>query len=410
MRIVVAPDSFKGSADAATLAAAIERGIASVAPSAEVELFPMADGGEGTVETLLSSGSAMEGAARVSAHTVDALGRGIRADYLLDPRLGLAVIELAQASGLVGVSDVAPEPLRADTFGTGLLIVDALRRGAREILLCVGGSASTDGGSGIMRALGVELLDANGQDLPPGGGSLDRLEAIDIEGMDPAAFAVRWSIAVDVDNPLCGPRGAAAVYGPQKGATPADVAQLDRALSNWARVVHRDLGPVPLNATSRAGGPPDAASPCGTVLEAAPPFGTAPGLGAAGGVAVPLVAAFGAQLRPGAELVIDAIGLRDRIKGADLVVTGEGSIDQQSLRGKVIHAVGQASFAEGVPCIAIAGNVALSDRELSEAGIVAACALSEFAPEGSSQSYLMTEVVPLATSAARALIAEFLRE
>ncbi|MDR0592705.1 MAG: glycerate kinase [Bifidobacteriaceae bacterium] len=362
MRVVVAPDSFKGSAAARDAAAAIARGLASRWPSARIELYPMADGGEGTLD-------ALTGWERVAARTVDARRRPITAEYGRDGER--ALIELSAASGLSAVAD-ALDARRADTFGAGLLIRHALDGGARRILLTLGGSATTDGGSGLLAALGARLLDGQGAEVPPGGAGLAKVASLDVSALDPRASAADWRLACDVDNPLLGERGAAAVFGPQKGAARHDVAFLDAALARWADVLARDLGPVDAQAR---------------------------GMGAAGGAPVALVAAFGAGLVPGARLVAEAIGLERAIAGADLVVTGEGSFDSQSLRGKVVGTVAALARAAGLPVWVVAGRALVDGLDLAAAGIARVGVLDD----GSPLPELMAGAVPLIERAAAAL-------
>ncbi|MDO4784524.1 MAG: glycerate kinase [Propionibacteriaceae bacterium] len=335
MRVVVASDSFKGTFSAARACEAIAAGVLAAEPTAEVLIRPMADGGEGTLEAL----SAAWGVPVVEVPAVDAIGRPTRGRYAMHD--ATAVVELASANGLPGVSDVALRPRAATTRGTGQVLRAALEAGAREVLLCVGGSASTDGGSGILTELGVRLLDADDQPVADGGAGLAAVARADLGGLHPAARDARWRIAVDVTNPLTGPTGAAAVYGPQKGASPADVAFLDAALTRWAAVL--------------AGQGHDIAA--------------LPGAGAAGGVPAGL-ALLGATWQPGASLVADAIGLAEACRGADLVITGEGRFDAQSLSGKVV--AGVIAAAGPVPVAVVAGQIGMDERAYRAAGISAA--------------------------------------
>lgn len=336
-RVVVCPDSFKGSLTAKEASAAIAAGVRLAVPDAEVIERPMADGGEGTMAVL----AAAWGVEPVMVDAVDATGRPCQAAYALSPD-AVAIVELASASGLPAVSDEPLRPLDADTSGTGEVLAAALRAGAREVLLGVGGSASTDGGSGILRALGVRLLDASGREVPRGGRGLADVTSIDTTDLLPQARDARWRIAVDVTNPLVGPHGAAMVYGPQKGATHADLALLDAALTTWARV----LGIDPAT----------------------------PGFGAAGGVPAGLAAVLGATLEPGATLVAKAIGLPAAIAGADLVITGEGRFDSQSLAGKVV--AGVVAAAANVPVIVLAGEVALEFGAYRSSGVTGALSIT----------------------------------
>ncbi|WP_139122953.1 glycerate kinase [Cellulosimicrobium cellulans] len=347
LRVVVAPDSFKGSLSAAEVASAVADGVRAVAPGAHVSELPMADGGEGTLDALL----AVWGVPAREVVTVDAIGRPRTARYGVSRDGRLGVVELAEASGLPHVSDVAQQPLRAHTRGTGEAAAAVLDAGVAEVLVCLGGSASTDGGAGILTGLGARLLDERGAPVPDGGEGLARVASLDLSGLHPRAREVSWRLAVDVTNPLHGERGAAHVFGPQKGAAPADVAFLDAALRRWADLLEREAGS---------------------------PVADVPGAGAAGGVPAGLVAVLGAQLEPGARLVADAIGLRDEIHRADLVVTGEGSFDSQSVEGKVADAVGAlaAEAPHRPPVVVLAGRVVLPAERARAAGIAAAFSIA----------------------------------
>lgn len=335
MKIVVAADSFKGTFSAEQACAAIAAGVKHQIRDAEVVLRPMADGGEGTLAAL----SAAWGVGLTEVTTVDAIGRPVQGHFALAD--GVAVVELADANGLPGVSDVTLRPRLATTRGTGRVLRAALESGAQEILLCVGGSASTDGGSGILTELGVRILDAAGQPVPDGGQGLVQVDRLDLQNILPAALTARWRIAVDVTNPLTGPHGAAAVYGPQKGADADDVAFLDAALVRWAEVL----------------------------TSAGCDIADHPGAGAAGGVPAGL-ALIGAEWGPGAALVAETIGLAEACQGADLVITGEGRLDASSLRGKVVDGV--VAAAGNVPVVVVAGQVALGPQVYRDAGIMAA--------------------------------------
>ncbi len=327
MRIVIAPDSFKESLSAREVCAAIARGIRRVRPDARIDEVPMADGGEGTVDALVA---ATRGTTR-SSRVTGPLGEPIQAAWgLLGGRTGEAVLEMAAASGLPLVPPDRRNPLHTTTYGTGELMRAALDAGARRILIGIGGSATTDGGAGAAQACGIRFLDASGEPIttPLAGARLADVYAIDASGRDPRLSHVRIDVACDVDNPLCGPRGAAAVYGPQKGATPEQVEILDRNLARFAETIRRDLGCDTLNI---------------------------PGAGAAGGLGAGLIAFFGGRLSRGIELVMEATRLTDRIRGADLVITGEGRLDRQSMMGKVVAGVGGAARAAGVRAVALVG-------------------------------------------------------
>ncbi|WP_067465297.1 glycerate kinase [Actinomadura macra] len=346
MRVVIAPDSFKGSLSAAAVCAAIEAGVRRAAPAADVVAVPMADGGEGTLDCFLAA----RGGVPVEVAATDPLGRPVTARYALSGDGSSAVVELAAASGLPLVEDVPPDPLGASSTGTGELIADAVRRGARDVLVCVGGSASTDGGAGLLGALGMRFLDVSGGGLPPGGAALARLERIDDSGVPAEVRATRVRVACDVTNPLVGPSGAAAVFGPQKGATPAQVRELDAALTRFADVL---------------------AARSGVRVH------DLPGAGAAGGTCGGLVAALGAEPAPGAALVAEAVGLPAALTGADLVITGEGRVDGQSAGGKVVSAVATLASERGVPAVALAGGVAGPLGGLHELGLTAAFSLAD---------------------------------
>ncbi|MFC4691859.1 glycerate kinase [Geodermatophilus arenarius] len=345
MRIVVAPDSFKGTLTAAEAADAVARGLARVHPDAEVLARPVADGGEGTVAAAVRAGY------RPVTTTVGGPdGRPVRATFAVDGTT--AVVELAAAAGLGLLAE--PAPTTATTRGVGELLLAALDAGARRVVLGLGGSATTDAGAGLLQALGVRLLDADGRDVPPGGAGLAHLARIDAGARDPRLHGLEVRVATDVDNPLTGPSGAAAVYGPQKGATPEQVAQLDAALARFAAVVRRDLG---IDLEGR------------------------PAMGAAGGTAAGVAAVLTCSVGSGAELVADLVGLDDALAGADLAVTGEGSLDAQSLRGKAPAVVAARARRAGVPCVGLAGRVALGPDELAAAGFAAAHALTEAEPD-----------------------------
>ena len=346
-RVVVAPDSFKGSAPAADVARYLAEGVLRARPDADVVRLPMADGGEGTLDAL----AAAWGVDERRTDTVDALGRPTRARWALSPDGTLAVVELAEASGLAAVADVLPQPLLATTFGTGLVLRDALDAGVSEVLLCLGGSATTDGGAGILRALGVRLLGSDGEAVPDGGEGLAHVASVDVAGLHPRAKGVRWRLAVDVTNPLVGERGAARTFGPQKGAGDADLDYLDSGLERWAAVL-ADVSGVDVR--------------------------DLPGAGAAGGVAGGLHAVLGAELEPGAALVADAVGLADAVADAVLVLTGEGSFDSQSLGGKVADQVAAVAGRAPArpPVVVIAGQVLLPASRAAEAGIAAAFSIA----------------------------------
>jgi glycerate kinase len=333
VRVLVAPDKFKGTLTAGQAAAAIATGWRRSRPGDELDELPIADGGEGTLNAIATA----IGGERRSVTVAGPLGDPVRAEFALVARGGRrsAVVEMAQASGLQLVGSRRRDPLRASTFGTGEVIAAACRAGAREVVVCVGGSATNDGGAGMAQALGVGLLDARGRDIGRGAVALLDLATIDLRGIDPAVGAARFVVAVDVDNPLTGPLGASAVYGPQKGASAEDVVLLDRALGHLAAVVERDLG-----ADVR----------------------DLPGAGAAGGLGAGLVAFLGASLRPGADVVMAAVGFDARLTAADIVVTGEGRFDDQTLRGKAVGAVLERAGRARVPAIVLCGEADVRPR------------------------------------------------
>ncbi len=347
MRFVVAPDKFKGSLSALEAAEAVAVGLRRGCPAAEVVLLPVADGGEGTVDAAVAAGYQRR------EHTVlGPAGTPVRATLAVSG--SQAVVEMAQASGLRHLHADALIPLDATTWGTGELIVAALDAGAERIVLGIGGSATTDGGAGMVQALGVRLLDAAGDDLALGGAALAGLDRVDATGLDTRLGDVEVVLAGDVDNPLVGPHGAASVYGPQKGADAQQVAALDAALERWAQVLLRDVG-----------------------VEVA----DLPGAGAAGGTGAAAVAFLGAQARSGIALVLDVVGFEAAARGADWVVTGEGSLDAQSLAGKAPVGVAAAARALGVPVAALVGRNEVALEELRAVGIDRVDDLLSHAPD-----------------------------
>ncbi|MBI3948591.1 MAG: glycerate kinase [Armatimonadetes bacterium] len=333
MRIVAAPDSFKGSLTALEVCDAIRRGIGSVDPTIVVDSVPMADGGEGTVQSLVDA----TGGRLLALAVTGPLGEPVQARYGLLGDRETAVIEMAAASGLTLVPSERRNPLITTTRGTGELMRAALEQGCRRLIIGIGGSATNDGGAGMAQALGARLLDARGRPIGPGGGALGDLASVDVSGLDPRLAGVEIVVACDVDNPLTGPRGAAAIYGPQKGASPEMVRRLDAHLAHYAAVLRRDLGK-------------DVAG--------------APGAGAAGGLGAGLLAFTGATLRRGVEIVMDAVRLRERLRGASLVITGEGRTDGQTAFGKTPAGVARAAAECGVPVIGLVGSYS------EDAGIV----------------------------------------
>jgi glycerate kinase len=347
MRVVVAPDKFKGSLTADQVAHHVGIGLRKVLPDVVVDEVPVADGGDGTVAAAVSAGYRL-----VQVVADGPTGAPVTTGYA--EKDGVAVVELAAVSGLSQLRGGRLAALDASSYGTGQLVRAALDAGCHRIVIGIGGSACTDGGAGLVQALGARLLDEDDRELPRGGAALARLARLDASGLHPRIGEVEVVVACDVDNPLLGPAGAAAVYGPQKGAKPDDVALLDAALARWADVVRRDLGR-------------DVA--------------TAPGAGAAGGVGFAALAVLDAALQPGAVLMLDLIGFDDYLPGADLVITGEGSMDAQSLHGKAPVGVAAAAGAAGLPVVAVAGRVALSRELLAQAGIARVYALTDIEPD-----------------------------
>jgi len=345
MKIVIAPQSFKGSLSAREVADAMAGGIQRVLADAELVLLPMADGGEGTVDALVS---ATGGTFRQNEIT-GPLGDKVTAMWGILGDGTTTVIEMAAASGLTLVPPDRLNPMVATTYGTGELIRAALDAGCHHLIIGIGGSATNDGGAGMVQALGISLLDEKGNEIPPGGAALAHLSRIDISGLDARLAVCKVTVASDVTNPLFGERGASWIYGPQKGATEEMCRQLDKALENYAVVIKRDLG-----------------------IE----VGDMPGAGAAGGLGAGLVAFLRAELRPGIDIVCEATGLPQHLKGADLVFTGEGRIDAQTISGKTVAGIAARAKAYGVPVIAIVGDVAISNEELARYGIGAALSIA----------------------------------
>lgn len=338
MKIVVAPDSFKGSVSALEAAYAIEQGLRRVFPDAVIEKIPMADGGEGTVQSLVDATGG-----RIQTHRVVApLENEVDAQFGILAAGETAVIEMASASGLTLVPADKRNPLRTTTYGTGQLIRAALEAGCRRLIIGIGGSATNDGGAGMAEALGVRLLDANGAQIPRGGAGLGQLASIDITGLHPAIAETETVVACDVNNPLTGPDGASHVYGPQKGATPEMIETLDGHLAHFDSVLTRTLGKS---------------------------FNDVPGAGAAGGLGAGLMAFLNAELQLGVDIMIDAVKLEERVKGASVVFTGEGQLDFQTAFGKTPVGVAKVAKAHNIPVIAIAGGIAEGAEAVYDAGI-----------------------------------------
>ncbi|HJP65698.1 MAG TPA: glycerate kinase [Actinomycetota bacterium] len=368
MRVLVAPDKFKGTLTAVQAAEAVAKGWRRSEPDADIDLAPMADGGEGTLDTLVQA----MGGRRERRRVTGPLGDPVDADFgLIDrPEGVLGIVEMARASGLSLIPERRRDPKRTTTRGTGELILAAAEAGATTLLVCLGGSGTNDGGAGMAQAVGIRLLDDWGAELPPGGAALPRLARIDATGADPAVRSSRITGATDVDNPLTGPMGASAVYGPQKGATPEDVAMLDRALGHLASVIHRDLG-IDVRST--------------------------PGAGAAGGLGAGLVAFLGAHLRPGVDVVIEAVHLAERMTRADVAVTGEGRFDEQSLHGKVPAGVLRLAQEHRVPAVVVCG-----EAETTVEGVPVKSLAERFGPEAA-----MDRAGPLLADLAAEVAAEW---
>jgi glycerate 2-kinase len=348
--VLIAPDKFKGSATAAEVADRVATGLRRAAPGTPLTILPVADGGDGTVDAAVAAGFE-----RRAVAVAGPLGDPVAAEFAL--RGGTAVVEMAQASGLVRLPEGRLAPLTAGTRGTGELVRAALDAGAGTIVLGVGGSATTDGGAGMLVALGARFRDADGHELPDGGGGLYDLAAADLTGLDPRLAATQVILASDVDNPLLGPRGAAAVYGPQKGATPEDVVRLEAGLARLADALGRALGPE----TSRAA--------------------DAPGAGAAGGVGYGALAALGARRESGIEVLLKVLGFDKALIGARLVITGEGALDEQTLHGKAPAGVANAAREHAIPVVAVCGRLLLSRERLTKAGFASAYALTDIEPD-----------------------------
>jgi len=340
MSIVLAPDSFKGSLSAAQVAQAMARGVQRVLPKTNLTLLPLSDGGEGLVDSL----AAASGGKILDYQVTGPLGEKVTVQMGLMGNGQTAVIEMAQASGLILVPEDKRNPLQTTTFGTGELIKKALDLGCNHLIIGIGGSATNDGGMGMAQALGFRFLDKEGESLGFGGGELARLARIDASSKDPRLEGTTIEVACDVTNPLTGPSGAAHIYGPQKGATPEMVELLDKGLANFDRVLQRDLGKS---------------------------VGQVPGAGAAGGLGAGLMALLGGRLVSGIELVLDVLEFDAKAKGAQLIITGEGKFDAQSAFGKVPMGVAQRARSLGVPVVVVAGSVLPSADVLHGEGVTA---------------------------------------
>jgi glycerate 2-kinase len=337
MKIVIAPQSFKGSIFALEAARAIERGVLAAEPDAETVLVPVADGGDGTLEALVNTTGQT-----FRSIVTGPLGQAVEAMWGVMGDGQTAVVEMARASGLALVPPKRRNPRTTTTRGTGEIIKEALDKGFTRIIVGLGGSATNDAGAGMASALGAKFLDAEGQPLPNGGAALAKLARIDVSGLHPRLAGATIISATDVTNPLCGPRGASAVYGPQKGATPEMVSELDAALKNFAEVVRRDLGK--------------------DILER-------PGAGAAGGLGAGLMAFTGAELRSGIDMVCELLEFDQRLEGADLVITGEGGTDESTIYDKAPVGVARRAQARQVPTIILTGSIGPGYQMLYQHGI-----------------------------------------
>lgn len=366
MKVVVAPNAFKGTLTASQAAAAIARGVLEVFPDADVIQVPVADGGDGTMEALVSANDGEYRTAQVEGP----LGDPVQASYGLIDSGRTAVVELATASGLTLIPPERRDPRRTSTYGFGQLLEAARHAGVAGIIAGIGGSATNDGGAGMAQALGYRLLDAQGRELERGGSALVRLERIDPSGVDAAWRKVAVKVACDVTNPLTGPEGASAVYGPQKGADPHAVRELDAALGRLADVIERDLGKEVADIS---------------------------GAGAAGGTGAGLVAFLDARLVPGAPLVVESAGLEAKLQGADLVITGEGRVDEQTAFGKAPGEVARRAQAAGVPVVLVAGSKGQGWEALNRLGVTSVVTLVE---EGEDPRQALKEPERMLTRAA----------
>ena len=370
-QVLVAPDKFKGSLDALQVAASVIRGMHAVDPGVDAVAMPVADGGDGTLAAALAAGFS-----HVPVVASGPTGRPVDTAYAR--RGSTAVLEMADVSGLSRLPGGQLEPLVSSSRGTGEVIAAALDAGCTSIVLGIGGSASTDGGAGLAQALGARVLDPEGRSVPDGGAALAQVSTVDLTGLHPRLAQADIVIASDVTNPLTGPTGAAAVYGPQKGASAADVTVLEQGLQAWADAL---------------------AAATGSDLSGEP------GAGAAGGVGLAGMAVLGGNLRSGIELVLELVGFHDEVSGAQLVVTGEGALDTQTLSGKAPVGVAKAAQSAGVPTVAVCGVSKLSQQELGSAGLSAAYSLVDLEPD---VERCMTEAASLLEQLGRRIATEHL--
>jgi glycerate kinase len=369
-RVVIAPDKFKGSLTALQAAQAIQRGVLAAAPGAHCEVCPMADGGEGTVDVFLERG-AQRRVARVRGP------RGVPVDAVYAFTGAAAVLEMASASGLELLEPSQHDPTRADTYGTGQLMLAALETGARHLIVGIGGSATDDAGTGMLRALGVRFLDGAGHEIGEGILNYERLKSIDLRGLNEVVASARIEVAVDVDNPLCGATGASRMFAAQKGATPAQIEELDRVLGHIADVSERELHHD---------------------------YRDVPGAGAAGGLGFALTAFLGAKLEPGVRIIARACGLERLLEGASLCMTGEGKIDLQTLHGKTVDGVAQLAREYGVPVIAFGGAI---EKDAAEKLMQRGVEVVRIAPPATSPEESMRAAAAFLESAAGAAMRTF---
>ncbi|MFC4355836.1 glycerate kinase [Chryseomicrobium palamuruense] len=341
MNIIIAPDSFKGSASAINITKKISEGVTRVYPHACIREIPLADGGEGTLENMVYSTRGKT----ISIEVHDPLMRKIRADYGILGDQETVIIEMAQASGLTLLSEEEKNPLMTSTFGTGELIRHALDMGYKKFVIGLGGSATNDGGMGLLQALGVKFYNSKGIELGDGGENLINLSHYDSSGLDKRLLDCSFTIACDVTNKLCGPNGASEVFGPQKGASLADIQILDVALNRYAEVIEKQQG---INVKELTGG------------------------GAAGGLGAALMAFFNASVKSGIEIVMEYLNFEDIVKNSDLIITGEGKLDAQTLGGKVIKGVSDVGKKYNIPVIALCGEVELKPSKFDELGLLSA--------------------------------------
>lgn len=344
MKIVIAPQAYKGSITALGVAIAAEKGILKVFPKAEVLICPVADGGDGTLETLVEG----SGGEINETNVTGPIGERLDASWGAMGDGKTAVIEMARSSGLALLSLDERDPLNSTTFGLGEVILQALDRGFRNFIVGIGGSATNDAGAGMAQALGVNLLDENGKQLPPGGAALNKLSEIDLSGIDSRIQNCDFQIACDVNNPLTGPEGASAVYGPQKGATPDNVKQLDKALGNFSDVVKSQLDKDVENI---------------------------PGAGAAGGLGAGMIAFLDGQLRAGVDIVLDTVELKTKMEGAKLVITGEGGMDFQTVYNKAPIGVARLASEMDIPCFGISGMLGENYQVVHDYGLESALSI-----------------------------------